>query len=653
MKMKFRTKIGLAVLALSMAATGPALAAEKWIAGDWHQHTVFTDGSNIMADLEIDKSTTPPTFTVLTHKYTHAAPNFIPVREGATGKNEYKGVIPQGFRYGLDFQANSEHGGNRGSRDGFGRYWADPIFYPGGFASIPLYGGAASYSNTCDYNNIDLPGCTSPASRVMWRWQELFASVNPSVYMSAFDWITGLRHQYRDKQILTGMEWNVPGHEHASTGCLENDGKCIAEFEFRFDQNDTDTDAGPAMVPGLNWTGKIQTSAYATPAYPDYSTALGLNTRHNKAIDGLKWLNDNHPTTSWVNPAHIERAGCGVWNPTTLKWDNGSGATATSVGYSIAAIRDMNNTAPTVFFGFEGMPGHQKASNRGEVSGTSCGGGTFGGAGTYIATVGGVWDNLLADGRKIFNFVSSDFHMTQDDFYPGEYAKTYVKVKNDDRWDDHERGHDHEGRGATFTQQDILDGMRSGNSFAVHGDLIDELDFRVFHGAAKGDKTAHGKNSATMGETLAVESRDKITVQIRFKSPAVNNNGDIPVVHHVQLIQGRINPIRESKLDVNGQPNPKFNATDPTVAGIVKTFDASSWHTDDEGFTTMTFAVPHVQNDTFFRVRGTNLGYNVTEIAYGTDAEGSPLKNTPGTNSPAQAWKDLWFYSNPIFVQVK
>ena len=446
--------------------------------------------------------------------------------------------------------------------------------------------------------------------------------------MSAFDWITTLRGQFHDREILTGMEWNVPGHEHASSGCLEANGKCIAEFEYRFDNTDTDTDAGPAAA-GMNWGGKILSSAYTTAnGYPDYSAALGLNPAHNKAIAGLAWLNANHPDTAWVNPAHIERAGCGVG------------------GYSIAALRDMNDTAPTVFFGFEGMPGHQKASNRGEFSGSACGGGSYGGAGTYIATVGGVWDSLLGDGRKFFNFVSSDFHMTRDDFYPGEYSKTYVKVKDNERKD------------GTSTQRDILDGLRSGNSFAVHGDLIDELDFRVFSGAP------FGNHNATMGETLSVGTGEKITVQVRFKSPSHNNckagvNASAgfdcasyrPAVHHVQLIQGRVNPTRAKKFLADGiTPNPAYNSVDSGIASVVKIFDATYWKKDTEGFTTMNFVVPRVGNDTFFRIRGTNKGYNE---AGQTDEIGDPLLDTPGANNADEAWKDLWFYSNPIFVKVR
>lgn len=130
-----------------------------------------------------------------------------------------------------------------------------------------------------------------------------------------------------------------------------------------------------------------------------------------------------------------------------------------------------------------------------------------------------------------------------------------------------------------------------------------------------------------------------------------------PSVHHVQLIQGRVNPTKASKLNADGTPNPAFNAIDASVASVIKTFDATSWTVDAEGFTTMTFVVPSVSNDMFFRIRGTNLGYGVVKTdgtgktIYGTDATGNPLINTPGTNNADMAWDDLWFYSNPIFVR--
>jgi hypothetical protein len=43
-----------------------------------------------------------------------------------------------------------------------------------------------------------------------------------------------------------------------------------------------------------------------------------------------------------------------------------------------------------------------------------------------------------------------------------------------------------------------------------------------------------------------------------------------PVVHHVQLIQGRINPTKANKFLADGvTPNPDFKAIDTTVASIV------------------------------------------------------------------------------------
>ena len=60
-------------------------------------------------------------------------------------------------------------------------------------------------------------------------------------------------------------------------------------------------------------------------------------------------------------------------------------------------------------------------------------GGTYGGVGYYSAKVGGLWDALLGEGRRWFNFANSDYHKHctagGDDFYPGEYQKTYVYAR--------------------------------------------------------------------------------------------------------------------------------------------------------------------------------------------------------------------------------
>jgi len=591
------TKSICAVLAIAMLSAGSAIAAEKWMTGDFHQHTYYTDGSYPMNDL--------------------TAANVIATNAWNDPTGLYrKGVMPSGFRFGLDFQANSEHGGVR-NRDGFGNNWT--VYSP-----LPTIGDP----------NPAPP--SSPAN--MWRWQSLIRTsdipgYSGPAYMGAYDWILGIRANYPGKLAMTGMEWNPPGHEHSSSGIVADDAKPIAEFEYRFDNSDSDGTSTTTTATTMGWAGKLQNSTYTAP---DYSAVLGLNARHNKTIDAVKWMQANFPNTGWITPAHVERAGCqvGAW--------------------SIAAFRDMNDNGPTVAFGFEGIPGHEKSGNRGEFGSGACGGGTYGGAGIYVAQVSGLWDNMLADGRKFYNFASSDFHNDAGaDFWPGEYLKTYVKVKdaNND---------------GVYTQEDVVNGLRSGNAFSVHGDIINELDYKVIF------KTPYGTKNATMGETLSIKKGNKVTVQIRFKTPATNNcqagvNASAgyvcqaPSVHHIQLIQGRINPTKASKLLADGvTPNPAFNAINTSVASVVKTFDATSWSTDAQGYTTMTFDVPNVRNDMFFRIRGSNLGYGVarmdatgTKVVYGTDSAGNPLINTPGTNNADMAWDDLWFYSNPIFVKTQ
>ncbi|MEJ5347927.1 MAG: hypothetical protein WHS46_04475 [Desulfosoma sp.] len=607
--MEFRKKFlsvfvaAFITLALMPSAFGGHLQKNpgKWLTGDFHQHTYFTDGSWPMNDLDSEGK---PVMSALP----------FPLPSG------YKqGVLPTGYRFGLDFQANSEHGG-KFKRDGFGKNWNT-------YSPNPILGDGAG------------AGATD-----MWRWQSLIPTSDipgytAASYLGAYDWLTQIRANYPDKITITGLEWNVPGHEHCSTAIIAKDALPIAEFEYRFDSRDTDGTLTTTTATIMGWTGKKQDSEY-TLAYPE----LGLSAAHEKAIDAVKWMQANHPTSAWMIPAHPERRGCGGVD---------------NQGYTIAAFRDMNDNGPTVAFGFEGVPGHQKSSQRGEFGDSSCGNGTYGGAGIYIAQVGGLWDNLLADGRRFFTYSNSDFHDTRNDFWPGEYQKTYVKVKS--------KGP----KNNIVTEQDIVDALRSGNSFSVSGDLINELDFRIFPGNSV--KNQSDSNSATMGETLYVGKGEKITILIRFKSPPSNNCqagvnasenfncADFPpVVHHVQLIQGFVRPTRAAKFLADGvTPNPEYNAIDPTVARVVKVFDATSWWTDAEGYTTMTYTVPHVLQDMFFRIRGTNLGYNVVKqdangkVIYGTDEMGNPLRNTPGTNNADMAWQDLWFYSNPIFVTVR
>ena len=204
--------------------------------------------------------------------------------------------------------------------------------------------------------------------------------------------------------------------------------------------------------------------------------------------------------------------------------------------------------------------------------------------------------------------------------------------------------------------------LRSGNSFIVQGDLIRDLKFTA---KATGPE-------ANMGEKLTVGPKQKVTVKVRVYLPDVNNNCpnafdnpslaqlnihrslNRPVLDHVDLISG----------EVHDRAKPGTAAyTDPTnsTAKIAQTVLVSDMKDEGNGWKSFTFVTTPKQS-CYFRLRGSNLPANTPNE---TDAEGNPLPDTMASNisydngsgsttlnNDVEAWSDLWFYSNPIFVKV-
>ncbi len=222
---------------------------------------------------------------------------------------------------------------------------------------------------------------------------------------------------------------------------------------------------------------------------------------------------------------------------------------------------------------------------------------------------------MLGEGRRWFTVTNSDFHNTGGDFWPGEYAKTWTYVKGG-------------------TAQDVVNGMRSGRMFVTEGDLVNGLEFQVRH-----DDRVIGN----MGDSIKVRKGDSVNLVIKFRSPATNNNGDHPVVDHVDLITGAVTgKVASGSPDYNNPVNPSTK--------VLARFWTGGMHADPNGWYTINYRVKNVNGGTYYRLRGTNGAVNSANV----DAAGNPvIDSAKGANTPAKAYSDLWFYSNPVWVATK
>jgi len=637
--------LGTAVLVFGSSAASAAKPAGTYVTGDFHNHTTCSDGSTSVQKL-VGKSVDT---------------------------------------FGLDWFVQAGHGGS-GNRNC--TLVEDASLALPGYPFDPTKSPQTTWANSIGSANIK--GLNGSSSGRMWRWQSVQEYQYPLLEVMA-----GLK----DKPIFIGVESVVAGHEHSSTAVIDGqlpatgtgNATAMAKWEYCFDRADTDNSRGA----GQNWDCSVPGSLNAADPNWNATAAKLMNNSgtagHLKTVEGVKWMAAFAPNTSYYIPAHLERAG--VFRPT------GNG------GFNVEHLRDFHNAGPRVAFGFESMPGHGAEDNRGSYSSGAVGGGTYGGTGIYAGAIGGVWDALLGEGRGWWFFASSDWHgrgafggddrRSTSDFYPGEYTKDHVMVRT---------------AGAKMTPQMIVDGLRSGNSWVANGQLIDRLGFvacvsypgpgartnaaveAAVASAAANNTDIDIAGCATMGEKLVVRPGADIIVTTVLRDPVGKSNSpyafpnpsliqpgvgivqplDEPVLDHVDLIganvTGVVAPGSANYAGLIGSPA----ASNPTAA-IKATFNSANWTALPDGWRRMTFRVKGVKASQYFRLRGTNLP---PATPFETDSVGNPLldftidgkipcadaacpdhmvvANGGKTSSyDVAAWSDLWFYGNPVFVEVQ
>lgn len=358
-----------------------------------------------------------------------------------------------------------------------------------------------------------------------------------------------------------GMEFDTPGGDHSSLIIPKTDAEreTLRDIESRYAKRETwpvdpARDAEPLMLEALRYMDAIQTRPVVIA---------------------------NHPSRS--------ATGVGVYGQ-----------------YDPAELRAWNDTAPQVAVGMEGAPGHQAdaltpdgAIDPEGVRGIYRASPTLGGFDQMTARLGGFWDSMLGEGRRWWITATSDSHRHYseggDDFWPGEYSKTWVHARAD--------------------AADILDGLREGRVFVATGDLVSELDVTV----------AAGGRAAAMGGELRAEAGEDLLVTIRVRDPAgPNAGGRTPELARIDLIVGEVTS-RRADRDADANPSTR----------VERRFTGADWIADG-AVLTMVYRMPRPASAIYIRVRGTN----------GVELE--PTPDPPGEDP----WEDLWFYGNPVFVSI-
>jgi hypothetical protein len=257
---------------------------------------------------------------------------------------------------------------------------------------------------------------------------------------------------------------------------------------------------------------------------------------------------------------------------------------------------------------------------------------TYGGFDWLTAKVGGLWDSLLAEGRAWWITSTSDSHQVQGDtytqgiqdytttgtvgapvpsatpvvrgdFWPGYYSATLVSAKK-------------------RNYLSVMRALKSGLIVAAHGGIVDGVDVRM---RSLGDGDRRG---ATLGGRTW--TRRGTNVELTFKvllSGSPNHAGFVPKLAAVDVIAGPITGAAADR-DTFTAPNTK----------VVKTFEVP---TNAKRSATFRHVFPNVETSFYVRLRGSD-GNRLTP-------GGDPVLDVVGDADP---WQDLWFYTNPVFVDV-
>ncbi|MER5515627.1 PHP domain-containing protein [Streptomyces sp. NPDC002763] len=419
--------------------------------------------------------------------------------------------------------------------------------------------------------------------------------------------IVATREEIDDTLVFQGLEWNIPAAEHGTVFVHpgKNEVAVLKEFENSFD-------------------GSVKGASASTPANEALAIS-GLNflaeqVQRRKVKDALFLA--NHPARKGIDSPH--------------------------------EIRAWRDAQPSIAVGFEGAPGHQagglpKPNGPGGARGIYDGSPsadsfagyplesyrTWGGFDWMTATVGGLWDSLLAEGKPWWITANSDSHnvyadaavrgpnsdfnangryndpvyggaisLTDTDFWPGQYSRTHVGA-------------------ASFSYKAVMDGIRAGRVWVDHGGLISGLNAQL----------RSGSREVTLGGVLQVRKGSKVDLVVEISLANGPNWAQfVPALARVDVIQG----------DVTGAVSDRDTFATPATK-VVKSFEVNK----STGSVKLTYSLGRLDKPVYVRLRGSDGNRSAVGIHGAAVDPAGPAIDVLGDADP---WKDLWFYSNPMWV---
>jgi len=419
--------------------------------------------------------------------------------------------------------------------------------------------------------------------------------------------------------IFQGLEWYIPAAEHCTvfTAPGPNEADVLRKFELAYD-------------------GKLLKRSEGGATHPDTPGNEAL------AVDAIRWLAErkssgyvddvlvlaNHPSRLGIDSPHELRGWRDADPSITIGMEGAPGAQGAAMpGRGATSIRGEYENKPSA----QSWPGYPAEAYV-----------TYGGFDWVTATVGGLWDAMLSEGKLFSITTNSDNHRTvgdtwrNGDWLPGQNFDNTGKLPDPVNTDTAQPGSDlwpgqfsrtHVGV-TRYGYREVMEGLRAGRVWVDHGQLLDGIDVRL--------TGAPHRDGVTLGGRLSVKRGQEATLNITITTATrPNYHGEVPRLAHVDVIRGA----------VRGPVADRDNWRAPDTR-VVRSIDVSH----KTGAYTLQVPIGPVPESCYLRLRGSDGRRHGPGLLGAHIDPNGPVPHTPGDGDP---WADTWFYTNPIFIDVR